>query len=420
MGLLDANADTLDLAASNSFRAPAAPPEPGLFHNFGSSAGNFFMRSLAEAGRSASMLVGAVPAAIDWAVDPYSPTGEALALQEKPLADRYFRWHDDTAGNAVDFWTPKANEVGTAGQVVGQLTGSVLKFLASAPLAVADAQMSTSEDLVRKDVDATTAQAAGAAAGVGMAVGIRAPAAIGGTLIQRVGSGVAINVAQGAAVAEAQHLILEAGGAPEAVAAQFDALDLKGRTIDAVMGAVFGAKAHLDARVSGLTQTQRDAILLVKQAQHMETASLPGRPVTPDDLTRGVNGLRTAADQMLRGEPVAVDEPLPNFIPDPARSEVAAEVERALPAYEPIARPRTVEPEASSQPGAAEARQGSQEPATPRFDDSVRVPVVDATGQERIISANEHIAQAQAEAAQTKTTAPNLMRAAAECLLGSL
>ena len=180
MGLLDANAEALDLSASNSFRAPSATPTPGIFHNFASSTGNYFMRSMAEAGRAGSMALAAIPVAIDAATSTDSALGQAVG--ERGLQERYFKWHDETFGKAVDFWTPRPTEVGAAGQIVGQLAGGIVKFLASPPLAVADAQMTTGEDLVRQGVDATTAQAAGGIAGLSTVIGIRAPAAVGSTL----------------------------------------------------------------------------------------------------------------------------------------------------------------------------------------------------------------------------------------------
>lgn len=415
MSLLDANADSLALAADNTFRAPAAPAQRGAFDNFGSSAGNYFMRSMAEGGRAASMAVAALPVLADMAISRDSVLGEALG--DKSLSDRYFEWHDETFGRAVDYWTPKPQEVGTAGQIVGQLSGSIVKFLASPALSIADAQLTTAENLVRQGVGAGTAQAAGAIAGTAQAVGIRLPAAIGNTLGTRLASGAGGNVLQSTVATEAQRLALQAGDAPQKVVDQFDPLDPKARGIDALMGLVFGAKAHFDARFDSLTPTQRDAILLVNQARHIEDNSLPGRALTAADQTRAVDGTRQAMDQMLRGEPVAVDSPLPGFELDPARAELAAVIEAELPKVDPVQVPRMAEPEGTklAEPGA--------EPAAPRFDESVRLPSGEfdpATGQERAMSANDFIARANADAAQAKATAPGLLQTAAECLLGGL
>lgn len=433
MGILDANAEVLSTAASGTFSAPPAPPEPGLMHNFASSASNFFMRSMAEAGRAGSMAVAAFPVALDAAIDPNSPVGRALELPNgtdaeagrKPLVDRYFAMHDEVFGSAVDFWTPRPQEVGTAGQVVGQLSGGIVKFLANPALSIADAQLSTAENLVRQGVDATTAQGAGAIAGVSTAIGIRAPAAVGNTLVQRVASGVAINVAQSAAANVATQELLKAGDAPANVVKQFDPLDPKTLTIDALMGAVFGAKAHFDA-----TPSQRDALLALNQARHMETNALPGKPATQADLTRAVDGTRTAIEQLVRGEPVAVDQPLPDFVNSPEVESFRAEMRSLVdaeggPGLEPIARPPMAEPDLPPAPDkpAGPGAQKPAEPVAPQFDETVRLPAGDfdpATGEARMVSANEAIAKAQADAAQAKQVAPNLLQTAASCLLGVL
>lgn len=413
MGFLDANAERLESSASYTFRPPSAPPEPGVFDNFGSSAGNYFMRSMAQAGRAASMAFAAVPVAIDAVTSRDSVLGEAIG--DKSLSDRYFEFHDEVFGRAVDYWTPRPQDVGTAGQVVGQLSGGIVKFLANPALAVADAQLSTAEDLVRQGVDANTAQVAGGIAGVGTAIGIAAPAAIGKGVTQKVLTGVGMNVAQGVGTNAATQAVLKAGNAPDAVVQQFDPFNPASLTVDALMGAVFGAKAHFDAPPS-----QRDALLALNQARHLERASLPGKPATVADLTRAVDGTRTAIDQMLRGEPVAVDEPLPTFVSDPEtvafREQMRGVVEAELPAKPPLEIPQMAEPDAPPAP-----KEGQQ--AAPRFSDDLMLPTGDfdaQTGEPRMASANEVLALAEAEAESAKQTAPNLLQTAASCLLGSL
>ena len=247
MSILDANAAELETAAINSRWAPTKPAEPGVFTNFTSTAGNYFMRSMAEVGRSASMAAAAVPVAIDKVVQNDNFSG-------KSLSDRYFEFHDQVFGRAVDYWTPRPEEAGKAGQVVGSLAGGITQFLVSPALAVANAQLSTSEELVRQGVNADAAILAGDIAGLGTVAGIALPVA-GKSLTQRVMTGVAGNLGQSVATAAATQQILGAAGAPDSVQAQFDPFDPTGRTVDVLMGAVFGAKAHLDARVANLTQT---------------------------------------------------------------------------------------------------------------------------------------------------------------------
>lgn len=418
MSLLDANSNELATAAMNSRWAPAKTPEPGVFTNFGSTAGNYFMRSMAEVGRSASMAAGAIPVAVDKVVGKDNFSG-------KSLSDRYFEFHDEVFGRAVDHWTPRPEETGKAGQVVGSLAGGIVQFLASPALAVANAQLSTSEDLVRQGVDADAAILAGDVAGLGTVAGIALPIA-GKSLAQRVATGVAGNLGQSVATAAATQQILGAADAPESVKAQFDPLDPTGRTVDVLMGAVFGAKAHLDSRVNSLTQTQKDALLLLNQSKHLESASTPGRAVSEADFVSAVDGVRTAIDQMVRGQPVSVEAPL-RFEPDEVqaaqRAQMQQVVDEALPPETLVPSPRMLEAEA---PRSATTDQQAKQDAIesmPRFDENIRLPTGEfdpKTGEPTTISANDFIARAQEDAAQVKTTAPRLLAAAAECLLGSI
>jgi hypothetical protein len=192
------------------------------------------------------------------------------------------------------------------------------------------------------------------------------------------------------------------------------------------MGVVFGAKAHLDSRVGDLSQTQKDALLLLNQSRHLESVSTPGRPASEADFVATVDGVRTAIDQMVRGQPVAVDAPL-RFDPDEAvtaqRAQMQQLVDEAMPAEKPVPSPRMLEADTPQDVGAGQpGRQGGAE-NMPRFDETIRLPTGEfdpKTGEPTTISANDFIMRAQDEAAQTKTTAPRLLMVAAECLLGSI
>lgn len=420
MSILDANQEDLQTAAVNSQFMPAKAVQPGVFDNFGSTAGNYFMRGMAEVGRSASMAVAAVPVVLDKVVGGDNMTG-------KSLADSYFEFHDEVFGRAVDYWTPRPEETGRAGQVVGSLAAGITQFLASPALAVANAQLSTSEDLVRQGVDADAALLAGDIAALGTVAGIALPI-VGKNLGQRIGTGVAGNLGQSVATAAATQAVLRSSGAPGKVVEQFDPLDPTGRTVDIVMGAVFGAKAHLDAPASLPPQSTRDALMTVNQARHLEAVSTPGRPITESDFTAAVDGVRSAIDQMVRGDPVAVDAPL-RFQPDEAlnaqRAEMQPLVDEALPPSKPVPAPEMLAFEEAQPKGAqqAGAEVKPEAAAAPRFDDDVRLPTGEfdpKTGEPTTISANDYIARVNEDAAQTKTTAPGLFMAAAECLLGSI
>lgn len=307
MGLLDANARDLETAALAP-RAPEPKPEPGLFHNFWSSAGNAYMRSMAEAGRAVSMAAGAVPVIADALIGDDNK-GERFA-------DRYFRWHDETFGRAVEHWTPKPEEVGTAGEVVGSLAGGVSQFLANPALMVGTSQLSTSEDLVRKGVPADAALVAGDVAGLANLAGIALPI-FGKSLPQRIATGMLGNVATNAPQAAITQQIVQAAGRPD-LAAQFDPLDPKARTVDLLLGAVFGAKAHFDARAA-------DALMTANSARHIEHAAAPP-DASPPELVRSVDATRQAIEQISRGEEVSVP---PVYAAGRAAALVAAEPEHA-------------------------------------------------------------------------------------------
>ena len=75
------------------------------------------------------------------------------------LTDRYFKEHDRIFNSAVDYWTPKPNEVGVAGEVTGKLLSMIPMVIASPLGAVATTQLSVAEDLARKHPNVTATEA---------------------------------------------------------------------------------------------------------------------------------------------------------------------------------------------------------------------------------------------------------------------
>lgn len=298
----------------NAARRPSLQPEAGAFDNFLPGAGSYAMRSLAEVGRAVDLAGSVFPIVAD------RLTGGGTEQQ-----DRYFREHDDVFNSAVDHWTPRPGEVGVAGQVAGQLVGGLAQAVISPALLVGTSQLSTAEDLVRQGVDAGAANVAGDIAGLAMAAGVRLPF-LGQTAAARIASGAGGNVALGAATAGATRGVLTASGHP-AQAEQFDPLDVKARTLDALLGAAFGGLAHVDARAQA-------ALLVTNQAHHLEASTAPGRPATDADATAHVQAVRQAADQLLNGDPVSTDGIVREgaFVPDAVYSrdqaDVAAEIQR--------------------------------------------------------------------------------------------
>ena len=304
-------------------RDSAAPktmlPEASAWDGFLRGTSMTAMQTFAKAGRSASLALAA-PIVI---ADSFTDGTE--------LQDRFFKAHDEVFGAAVDHWTPKPGEVGVAGQITGQLLATLPMVIASPAAAVAATGLGTSEDLVRKGVEPAKAIAAGEVQAAGLGLGIYVPV-LGQTLAQRVLlGGAGFNVFQGAATRGASEAILE--GTPGAE--DFKALDPTALTLDALLGAAFGAIAHLSptqraqgAEVLGkltkwaetLKPSDVDALAVMRQSQHVNADSLPGIPKGAEDVGAHVARVKQAIEQLATDKQVEVsDLPKGNFEPDQTR-----------------------------------------------------------------------------------------------------
>lgn len=402
----------------NAARHPSTAPDPGVFDNFASGAGQYTMRSLAEAGRALDMAGAVFPIMAD------KITGGTVQQ------DQYFKEHDEVFNNAVDYWTPRPGEVGTAGQVAGQLAGGVMQAIISPALLVGTSQLSSAEDLVRNGVDAGTANTVGTIQGTAMAVGIKLPF-LGQSLATRVLSGAGGNLAQGTAAALASSEVLKANDYDKQ-AEQFNPWDLRARVLDVMLGAAFGGLAHLEGKAPKLTPTDEAALLVANQARHLEDATPQGRPATDADATMHADAMRQAIDQVLRGERVTVDaltkdmRMVPDEVQYRERAEVLEEAQRLAQQEAPIDRPilPSVEPgkpmpdikPAEHEPASLKARQM----ALDQPDLTIATNLVDANGQPIHMKAADALAHADAEVANAQARAANIFKTAAHCLLGAL
>jgi hypothetical protein len=244
--------DEQNAALLSASRHPSTTPDPGVWDGFVTGAGQYAMRSLAEAGRAVDMAGAVFPVAVD------AVTGGAVRQ------DQYFKEHDEVFNNAVDYWTPKPGEVGMAGQVAGQLAGGVLQAIISPALLVGSAQLSSAEDLLRGGVDADTAQVVGGIQGASMVIGIKLPY-LGQTLTTRVLSGAGGNLVQGTASAGASAEVLK-DQSYEQQAERFNPWDLRARTLDLMLGAAFGGLAHSGARSTTNLTPQQDYRLFLSES----------------------------------------------------------------------------------------------------------------------------------------------------------
>lgn len=302
-------------------------PDASIWDGFVRGSAAYTMRGFASTARAIDM-VGAVGPIIQ---DAFTDGTEAQ--------DRYFKEHDEVFGSAVDYWTPKPGEVGAAGQVVGSLASMLPTVLTAPELAVLSTQMGTGEELVKRGVPAGKAQVMGGLEGGAMGLGIWMPI-LGQNLWQRaLLGGAGYNMAQGLAVRGAGQIILKDTEA----AKDYQALDLQSITLDALLGLAFGSFAHISpaqraqgeaawAKIRDWTQrwqpSEIDALSALRQAEHLNVDSVPGKAIAPEDVIAHVERMKTAIEQLARNEPVEVsDRPAPNTTPDPAR---AAESEANL------------------------------------------------------------------------------------------
>lgn len=298
-------------------RMPAVmEPEPGITENFFKGAGMATMRTFAKTARGIDAL-GAVPAILEDKIEAFR-TGQT-AQGVTTMQDKYFKEHDEVWNSAVDYWTPKPNEVGIAGEVVGQLAGMLPTIIASPALAVGAQLMDVSEDLVRKGVPADKAVAAGAVQAAGLGLGIWMPI-LGQNLWQRIVlGGAGFNVAQGVGTRAATQLILGDNPASK----EFEVFDGKALTLDLLLGMAFGGVAHISpamraqgkevwSRVESwardLPPSDKDAIAVLRVAEHLNKDSLPGEPVGPEAIESHVEKMRAAVEQLITDKPVEVSD----------------------------------------------------------------------------------------------------------------
>jgi hypothetical protein len=216
--------------------------------------------------------------------------------------------------DAIDFWTPRPNEVGRVGQVLGSLAEIVPPLvigLGDPALAVGTTTLKSGKGLVDEGVDSTTAGGVAAIEGASTYLGFKAPIA-GKTLTTRLTTGAAGNAIVGSASRAAAGETLEAQGY-DAQAEKYDQ-DLATLSTDVLMGMLFGATHHVLAPGEApsinpdLTPSQVDAVLTARNAKSFAQDTTPG---APDGLSTEVahqEALTESLTQLSRGEEVNVGE----------------------------------------------------------------------------------------------------------------
>lgn len=166
----------------------------------------------------------------------------------------------------------------------------------------------------------------GAITGVSTGVGVAIPAAAPvvttiplSALKQRVLSGAFGNLLFGTADREARHKVLaDAGYQEEAAQYRFD--DPTFALVDLVMGAGFGALAHIQARPS-----ETAAALVLNEARKIDN-SAPGLPTDAAAATEHYNALRDSLAALENGDEVTARVDQAKFLPDPVKESADAEM----------------------------------------------------------------------------------------------
>lgn len=292
---------------------------PGMFSGFFSAVGGGIMQGGSRTFTTVALAGAPVVGARDNYLDSFrTPESAALAQSLGIKADLrkpevsgqewYFRnVVEDVGQAATDYWAPDPAQTGTAGRIAGGLAQIAIPLAAAGgnpALLAGNEGIEAPAGLVKQGVDAGAAIQFGAVSAGATMLGFKIPASFGTTLLQRIGTGAAANLAVGTATAAAQQAVLESAGNAE-IAKAYSPLNLEARVVDVLTGAAFGGIAHLQAGPKP-TSADRDAVLTVANAKHMQVDTAPGLP--RDEASSGAHqtALASAMASILRGEQVSV------------------------------------------------------------------------------------------------------------------
>jgi len=228
--------------------------------------------------------------------------GGLLSLfEDQPgeLTDPYFKAMDQYVGDAVDYWTPGANEVGTAGRVLGGFSEMALPLMATGgnpSLLIGSAELGGAQDLVKQGASVKGAVTGGIIQGLATAAGFKIPF-LGKTLASRLASGAAGNLAVNAGSSALEKGALNETG-DKAQGEQIHPLDLEARAVDVLSGLAFGGLAHLSA------PSVRDAAATAADAQHFQQDTAPGIPADIGSSVAHQSAMEAAIRDTLEGKPV--------------------------------------------------------------------------------------------------------------------
>lgn len=265
-------------------------------------AGKGLLYPSAQAARALTLAGAALPLIGERAV--------GLVTGEEPdsASNWYFRNVVEEFGQeAVDYWKPNPAAMGSASKLLNvgsTLAGSIPQLVGTPAVFLGTQGIDPAAEVIDQGGSVDTALGVGAINLAANAVGFRIPAAFGNTLLARTASGAAANLAVGAASDAGTAAVLRAGDMEE-MAAAYDWTDPTARGLDALLGAAFGYKAHLDA-LPTMPQAQRDAALATNNNDHLTRRSAPGQPADAAAARAHAAAMNTALEQVLASQPIDV------------------------------------------------------------------------------------------------------------------
>ncbi|WP_443692010.1 hypothetical protein ACRZ5O_22540 [Pseudomonas protegens] len=293
---------------------------PGAFTGALSTIGPGLLRGAIEAGRTVqttALQLGSAAIESDLSMGssyfPEFEDGQTQAQREFGEGEAQ-RIGEETARSVMEL-RPDPTEVGMVGQILGEaaavLPRTVVGAVTAGPVgaavaAGAPAGYSGKQVAMAEGIDETTATLKGLIDAGTVGIGAVMPAArFVGPVMGDAAIAVGANVGLGMAGRGATGALLESNGY-HLQAEQYKAMDGTAILTDAVLGAAFFGIGRAGMRRP--TTEHIDAALTERTIQHADVDTAPGAPINPHSAVAHQDALRTAIDQLQRGEPVVLPE----------------------------------------------------------------------------------------------------------------
>jgi hypothetical protein len=295
----------------------AEKPAPGAFTGALDTLGPNLLRGGLEAGAAVESGFSSLwQGGLDLAASALLPEPKFGGTPDVTSAERSSQetLGQGTAQEVMDL-RPDPAEVGIVGQILGEaaavlprtVVGTVLAGPAGGALAAgAPAGYSGKQVAMAEGIDESTATYKGLIDAATVGVGAFLPAArFVGPVLGDAAIAVGANVGLGMAGRGATGALLESNGY-HLQAEQYKAMDGTAIITDAVLGAAFFGIGRAGMRRP--TTDHIDAALAERTMQHADIDTAPGAPINPRSAVAHQEAIRTAIDQIQRGEPVVLPE----------------------------------------------------------------------------------------------------------------